>query len=110
MLFTRALARRLEGSGVTANCLHPGFVNTRFGDAAGGAVSPALKVAKLSAIPPARGAQTMIWLASSPEAARYNGMYFDRSKPATPSAPAQDDAAGEKLWAESAKIAAINWP
>jgi NAD(P)-dependent dehydrogenase (short-subunit alcohol dehydrogenase family) len=107
VLFTRALAKRLEGSGVTANCLHPGFVNTRFGDLSGGAVAPALKLAKLSAIPPARGAETMIWLASSPDAAQYNGRYFDRSKPVTPGAQAQDDAAAERLWIESMRLAGL---
>jgi NAD(P)-dependent dehydrogenase (short-subunit alcohol dehydrogenase family) len=107
VLFTRALARRLEGSGVTANCLHPGFVNTRFGNSAGGAVAPALKLAKLSALPPARGAETMIWLASSPHAEAYSGLYFDRSKPATAGAQAQDDSAAERLWTESARLAAL---
>jgi NAD(P)-dependent dehydrogenase (short-subunit alcohol dehydrogenase family) len=107
VLFTRALAKRLEESGVIANCLHPGFVNTRFGDLSGGAVAPALKLAKLSAIPPARGAETMIWLASSPDAAQYNGRYFDRSKPVTPGAQAQDDAAAERLWIESMRLAGL---
>lgn len=107
ILFTRALAKRLEGSGVTANCLHPGFVNTRFGDSAGGATAAAFKVAKLSAMPAERGAETMIWLASSPDAAQYNGLYFDRCKPATPSPAAQDDATAERLWGESAKLAKL---
>lgn len=106
ILFTRALAKRV-GDGVTANCFHPGFVNTRFGDSAGGATAAAFKVAKLSAITPERGAETMIYLASSPEAARYNGAYFDRCKAVTPSPQAQDDAAAERLWAESAKIAGL---
>ncbi len=107
ILFTRALARRLEGSGVTANCLHPGFVNTRFGDSAGGVTAAAFKLAKLSAIPPEKGAETMLLLASSPEAASHNGAYFDRCKAVTPSAAAQDDAAAERLWEESAKIAKL---
>jgi NAD(P)-dependent dehydrogenase (short-subunit alcohol dehydrogenase family) len=106
ILFTRALSKRV-GPGVTANCLHPGFVNTRFGDSAGGATAAAFKVAKLSAMSAERGAETMIWLASSAEAARYNGLYFDRCKPVTPSAAAQDDKVAERLWAESARIAGL---
>src|SRR6202035_3551439 len=50
ILFTRELARRLRGTGVTANCLHPGFVATRFGDESGGAISRFVGLAKLFAI------------------------------------------------------------
>ena len=69
ILFTRALARRLAGSGVTANCLHPGFVATRFGDQAGGWMSLAIRAAKLFAISPDKGAETIVYLATSPEVA-----------------------------------------
>lgn len=107
ILFTRALAARLENTGVTANCFHPGFVNTRFGDSAGGATAAAFKIAKLSAVTPERGAETMIWLASAPEAAQFSGLYFDRCKPVTPSPQAQDNAAAERLWAVSASLAKV---
>jgi NAD(P)-dependent dehydrogenase (short-subunit alcohol dehydrogenase family) len=108
ILFTRALARRLEGTGVTANCLHPGFVATRFGDASGGLLGRAFGLFKLFAISPERGARTIVYLASSPEVAGSNGLYFYKSKPATPSAQAQDDAAAERLWVESARIAGLS--
>src|SRR6202035_1502647 len=91
ILFTRQLARRLHGTGVIANCLHPGFVATRFADESGGLVSHLAWLAKFFAISPAEGAQTIIYLASSPEVANVTGKYFYKCRPTTPSAPALDD-------------------
>lgn len=106
ILFTRALARRLT-RGITANALHPGFVATRFGDQSGGIMQPLLKVVKpIGAISAERGAQTIIWLASSPDAAGINGGYFFESRPHPPTVHAQNDADGERLWAVSEEIAA----
>ncbi len=108
ILFTRELARRLAGTGVTVNCLHPGFVATRFGDDNGGLFRLAVKLAKkVSAIAPARGAETAVYLSSSEEVAGQSGGYYDKCRPATPSAAAQDDAAARRLWQESARIAGI---
>src|SRR5215831_11513620 len=81
ILFTRELARRLHGTGVTANCLHPGFVATRFGDQSGGLISPLIRLAKFFAISPAEGAETMVYLASSPDVAEVTGQYFYKSMP-----------------------------
>ncbi len=67
ILFTRELARRLHGTGVTANCLHPGFVATRFGDQSGTLMSRLVWLAKFFAISPAKGAETIVYLASSPD-------------------------------------------
>ena len=108
ILFTRELARRLAGTVVTANCLHPGFVATRFGDQAGGAMSLVIRAAKLFAISPEKGAETIVHLASSPEVAGSSGGYFDKCRPATPTTEARDDAAAARLWAESARIAGID--
>jgi NAD(P)-dependent dehydrogenase (short-subunit alcohol dehydrogenase family) len=106
ILFTRELARRLAGTGVTANCLHPGFVATRFGDNNGGLISLGIGVAKnLFAISPEKGAETIVYLASSPDVAGVTGGYFAKSRPAQPTAAAQDDAAARRLWEESAKLA-----
>jgi NAD(P)-dependent dehydrogenase (short-subunit alcohol dehydrogenase family) len=58
-LFTRELARRLRGMGVTANCLHPGFVATRFGDQSSGLISYLTWFAKFFAISPVKGAETI---------------------------------------------------
>jgi NAD(P)-dependent dehydrogenase (short-subunit alcohol dehydrogenase family) len=104
ILFTRELARRLKASGVTANCLHPGFVATRFGDRSGGLVQALLPIAKLGAISPKKGAATIVYLASSPDVASTSGLYFYRESPQTPSAEALDDAAAARLWAESERL------
>ena len=108
ILFNRELARRIEGSGVTANCLHPGFVATRFGDQSGGIVSVAVKIAKpIGAISPEKGAQTIIYLASSPEVAGQTGGYYYRNKLATPTSEAQSDTNAKRLWDVSAKLAGM---
>ena len=106
ILFTRELARRLDGSGITVNCLHPGFVATRFGDASGGMTQALMPVARLGAISPDRGAETLVYLAASPEAAGFNGLYFYKRRPEDPSAEARDDAAAARLWSESERLAA----
>jgi len=105
ILFNRALARRLAGSGVTANALHPGFVATNFGDNNGGIFRVGLGIAKqFIAISPADGAKTPVYLASAPDVANLSGLYFDKCAPRAPSAEAQDDEAAERLWHESARL------
>jgi NAD(P)-dependent dehydrogenase (short-subunit alcohol dehydrogenase family) len=105
VLFTRVLAQRLAGTGVTANSLHPGFVNTRFGDETGGWTSRVFGFLKFFAISPEKGAETIIYLASSDEVAKTSGLYFYKRKAVTPSKLAQDDASAERLWEETAKLA-----
>jgi NAD(P)-dependent dehydrogenase (short-subunit alcohol dehydrogenase family) len=107
ILFTRELARRLAGTGVTANCLHPGFVGTRFGDQSGGILSFLVKIAKNFALTPEQGAQTIIYLGSSPEVEGKSGGYYVKSKLATPTKEAQNDADAKRLWDVSAKIAGV---
>ena len=108
ILFTRDLARRLAGTGVTANCLHPGFVATRFGDQSGGFVSYAIRFwKKMFAISSEEGSETLVYLASAPEVANVSGAYFYKCRPATPTKEAQDDAAAQRLWIESAKLAGL---
>lgn len=107
ILFTRVLARRLEGTGVTANSLHPGFVKTRFGDESGGGMARMIGLMKLFAISIEKGAETIIFLASSPEVAKTSGLYFYKCKPVEPSKLALDDAIAERLWIETAKLAGI---
>ena len=80
ILFTRELARRLAGTGVTANCLHPGFVATRFGDASGGWTSRLMPLVRTFAISAEQGADTIIHLASSPEVEGVTGQYFVKRK------------------------------
>jgi NAD(P)-dependent dehydrogenase (short-subunit alcohol dehydrogenase family) len=106
ILFTRELARRIAGTGVTANALHPGFVATRFGDQSGGILSTLVRLAKpIGGISPEEGAKTIIYLASSPEVARTSGEYFTKCAPAAPSAEARNDQDARKLWNVSAEIA-----
>jgi NAD(P)-dependent dehydrogenase (short-subunit alcohol dehydrogenase family) len=108
ILFTRELARRLQGSGITANCLHPGFVATRFGDNTGGLFRAGVGFAKrVMAISVEEGAETPVYCATSPELAGVSGLYFGKCRPDEPSAAAQDNAAALRLWQESARIAGL---
>jgi NAD(P)-dependent dehydrogenase (short-subunit alcohol dehydrogenase family) len=107
ILFTRELARRLHGTGVTANCLHPGFVATRFGDQSTGPIAHLLRLAKFFAISPTKGAETIVYLASSPDVATTTGQYFYKCLPATPSAPARDDRSALLLWQRSTVLAGM---
>src|SRR5262249_29797871 len=105
ILFTRELARRLAGQGVTANSLHPGFVATRFGNEAGGVYALGVRVSKLLfARTPEAGAETLIWLASSPDVAATSGVYFRDCRPGMLSAQAQDDTLARRLWDESERL------
>lgn len=108
ILFTRELARRIAGSGVTANCLHPGFVATRFGDNSRGAIRAGFQVAKhLFAISPKEGAETMVYLASAAEVADESGGYFIRCAPAEPSPEARNVEDARKLWELSERLAGL---
>ena len=105
ILFTRELAARLSGRGVTANSFTPGFVATRFGDQSG-LYGAFIRVAKLFADTAEHGAETLVYLASSPELATVSGEFFQNCRPGKQTADARDDALADKLWAESARIAA----
>jgi NAD(P)-dependent dehydrogenase (short-subunit alcohol dehydrogenase family) len=106
ILFTRALARRLDGSGITANCLHPGFVASNFADNTAGFLKSFVGLGKrLFAIDEERGADTSVFLATDPSVATVTGEYFAQCRPARRSAAARDEAAAERLWTESARIA-----
>ena len=109
ILFTRELAGRLKGKAtVTANSLHPGFVATRFGDNSGGAFGTLIRISKaLVAISPEKGAETIVYLASSPEVANVSGEYFYKCKRSTPTREAQDDAAAKRLWDETERITGV---
>jgi retinol dehydrogenase 12 len=106
ILFTRELARRLEGTGVTANCLHPGFVNTRFGEAGNdGFGSHVFRFLKRFALTPEKGAETLIYLAASDKPAAESGAYFYKCRITLPSREAQDHDAARRLWLETARLA-----
>ena len=108
ILFNRELARRLEGTGVTANCLHPGFVATRFGDQSGGIMSVAVKIAKpIGAITPEAGARTIVYLAASPQVEGRSGGYYYKNALAEPTKDAQSDADAKRLWDISARMSGV---
>lgn len=111
VLFTRELARRLSGSGVTANCLHPGVVASRLGQprAKDGGDPSAASFLSSNGITVEEGAETIVYLASSPEAARVSGEYFNQGRAIEPSKEAQDYAAGEKLWKESERLTGVEF-
>src|SRR5580698_5344598 len=105
ILFTRELARRLAGTSVTANCLHPGVVATRFGESSGGFAGLLIPFLRPFFISPDAGADTIIYLASSPDVVGMTGGYFVKRKLVEPSAAARDDTAAKRLWTESEKLA-----
>ncbi len=109
ILFTTELARRLEGTGVTVNALHPGLTSTGFGKNNPGLLMTLMGVLiPLIAQSPAKGAATSIYLASSPEAQGVTGKYFVASKVTQTNARAADAAVARKLWDVSAELVHLN--
>jgi NAD(P)-dependent dehydrogenase (short-subunit alcohol dehydrogenase family) len=103
ILFTTELARRLEGTGVTVNALHPGLVNTGFGKNNPGLLMKIMgAIIPLIARSPEKGAKTSVYLASSPEVQNISGKYFVDCKVTQPAPQAADRAVARKLWDVSA--------
>ena len=111
ILFTRALAKRLQDTGVTATCLHPGFVRTNFGGNNAADISPLIGriflLISRFARTPEKGAETVIYLASSPEAEGVSGGYYHDRKPIRPTPAGEDDNAAERLWQVSEQLVGI---
>ncbi len=107
ILFTRELARRLAGTGVTANCAHPGMVRTRFGREARLPMRAAVTLARPFMRSPQRGASTIVYLATSPEVAGATGGYYVKRQRREPSAAARDDAAARRLWQLSEELTGL---
>lgn len=114
VLFTRALAVRLAGTGVTANAVHPGTVGTAiWAHGAPAWAAPVFKAAfapvkRFYMLPPEEGAKRLVYLAASPAVADRTGRYFEKDRPVEPSTPARDDALGEKLWSESVRLTGLD--
>jgi NAD(P)-dependent dehydrogenase (short-subunit alcohol dehydrogenase family) len=106
ILFANELARRLAGTGVTSNSLHPGIVATGFGrdHDTGGVLAFGLRLAKPFMLTAERGARTSVYLASSPEVAEVTGTYFAKCRPKSPSAAAQDPTTAVMLWSISEEL------
>jgi len=98
IMFTYELAERLDGTGVMANCLHPGSVGTNFGQNNRGAMALFFRTFKPFMRSPEQGADTLIWLASSPEVDGVSGKYFSDRKEIEAKKVAYDPAARRRLW------------
>jgi NAD(P)-dependent dehydrogenase (short-subunit alcohol dehydrogenase family) len=106
ILWTRELARRLAGSGVTVNCCHPGAVATRLGQGDALWTRVLGRLVGLFFLSPEQGARTAVFLASSPEVSGRSGGYFIRERERSPAAFAEDDAAARRLWEVSEALVA----
>ena len=107
ILFTRELARRLDGTGVTANCLHPGVVRTGFGRDARPLMRVGITIARPFMLSPERGADTIVYLASSPDVAGKTGGYYVKRQLREPSAAARDDDMARRLWEISERLTGL---
>jgi NAD(P)-dependent dehydrogenase (short-subunit alcohol dehydrogenase family) len=104
--FTSELARRLEGTGVTANCLHPGTVATGYGRDGDtrGLFALGLRIASPFFLSPEKGALTSVYLASSPDVANVTGKYFIKCREKKLSTVAGDPEAAKRLWQVSENL------
>ncbi len=107
ILFTRELAERLEGTGVTANAMHPGGVNTNFGNNQRGPMSLLFRAFKPFMRTPEQGADTLIYLASSPEVEGMTGKYLADRKVKVASDAAYDETLQKKLWEASEELTGL---
>jgi len=107
LLFTYELARRLAGTGVTANAVHPGFVATGFGHNNRGLVALGVWLAQFTALTPEQGAKTLIYLATSPEVAGVTGTYFVKKRSVESSMASYDQAAAQRLWQLSTELTGL---
>jgi retinol dehydrogenase 14 len=107
ILFTYELARRLNGTGVTANCLHPGLVNTGWGRGFRGIFKIGIKLVSPFMLSPEEGAKTSIYLASSPEVEGITGRYYFKCKPAASAPASYDEEVARRLWETSEKLTGL---
>lgn len=107
ILFTKELAKRLKGTNLVTNCLHPGAVATNFANNANGFVKFLFKFSKPIFLSPEQGAKTVIYLATADEAAQYNGEYFEKEKIKKPAIDALNETKATQLWAISTRLTAL---
>jgi len=110
ILFTRELARRLAGSGVTVNALHPGAVATRLGRGNGPVLDLVQRAIGLFMKSPEQGAATSIYLASDAALEGVSGRYFANKKEKQPAAHATDDGTARRLWEISESLTGFQYP
>src|ERR1700719_3072065 len=104
LLFTYELNRRMDGSGITVNALHPGWVATGFASNNGWKGRALQLAARWFALTPEQGARTIIYLASSPEVAGISGRYFINEREARSSPASYDEDAAKRLWQISTEL------
>jgi len=107
--FTREAARRLAVRRITANALHPGAVATGFGESGSAIFRVGVKLARPFLRSVEKGAETEIYLASSPAVEGVTGEYFIDCEPATPSRAARDDDSARRLWELSEQLTGVAW-
>jgi NAD(P)-dependent dehydrogenase (short-subunit alcohol dehydrogenase family) len=108
ILFTYELARKTMGTGVTANCLHPGVVRTGWGHGGKGLFKLGMKLFGFFMSTPEQGAKTSIYLASSPEVEGITGRYFIKCKPVESNITSYDFTIAEKLWEISKELTSLS--
>jgi len=108
ILFTRELAKRLRGTGVTGTCLHPGVVRSGFGRQGPAFIRIWFKFAGLFLLTPKKGADTAIWLASSPAVEGANGGYYEKRRLTDPSNAARNPEAATRLWELSEQLTGLD--
>ena len=104
----KKVARRLSGTEITANCFHPGLVATGFNRNNGALMRVAMVLTSRFARTPAKGAETLVWLAAAPELDQQTGGYYFDCRRVAPSVAAQDAEAARRLWDVSEKQ--LEWP
>ncbi len=107
ILWTREVARRLAHTEITATCVHPGAVRTGFGENNSGLLKTLFGLVRPFMLSPRQGADTLIYLASSPDVAGQSGGYWSRRRLTQPSPAARDPAAALRLWEISARLAGV---
>ena len=107
ILFSRALARRLDPKEVIAACLHPGVVATAIGDHAGVLARLGWRLVRPFLIGPEKGAATSLFLATVADPTPFHGAYVIGARIAEPDTSARDDRLGEELWTESARLVGL---
>jgi NAD(P)-dependent dehydrogenase (short-subunit alcohol dehydrogenase family) len=107
VLFTYELARRLDGTGVTANATHPGFVATRFSRNNRGMFALLIRLAQWTALSPEQGAETLIYLATSPAVQHSTGRYYVKNRAVESSKASYDREAAQRLWQLSTQLTGL---
>ena len=110
ILFTQELARRIAGSGVSANALHPGGIRSNLGRSEGSLLETVRKLVGVFLKTPEEGARTPLYLACAPEVEGVSGRYFAKCRERTPAAHARDPELARRLWERSEELTGLRYP